>query len=106
LITNPGTYAPESGLTMQHPPQDHPFYDPLVGISKKKIVQHLQAQGYRVVFAGDGPPDFEPATIADTVFAKKVLLDMCQKAGIATQPFENYQDIYAFFKEALAYEKC
>ena len=77
------------------PPYDSEFYDARVGISKAGVVQSLKRQGYDVVFAGDGPPDFAPAQIADVVFAKKILLEKCLEANIKTQPFETFDDVYA-----------
>ena len=102
LITNPSTYTQANGLVMDKPPQDNPFYDENVGISKAKIVKHLQQSDRRVIFAGDGPPDIEPSRYADVVFAKKILLDKCIEEGISTKPFNSYKDIYLFFESELA----
>lgn len=71
LITNHGVYDAAGGLKMI-PPYDSEFYDARVGISKAGVVQSLKRQGYDVVFAGDGPPDFAPAQIADVVLPKNL----------------------------------
>ena len=97
LITNHGVYDAAGGLKMI-PPYDSEFYDARVGISKAGVVQSLKRQGYDVVFAGDGPPDFAPAQIADVVFAKKILLEKCLEANIKTQPFETFDDVYAYLQ--------
>jgi len=102
LITNKSTYSQERGLVMERPSQDSPFYDEGVGISKKKIVEYLHKSEKHVVFAGDGPPDIKPARVADTVFAKKILLDMCNDEGVKTEDFGGYKDIYAYFERELA----
>lgn len=99
LITNSATYSKQSGLVMKALPENSPYYNSNVGISKKSVVEMLHKKGYKVIFAGDGPPDIEPAEIADVVFAKKILLSKCQELGIKTQKFETYQDIYDYIKE-------
>lgn len=99
LITNRGTYNEKTGLSMHAPETDSPYYDEKVGISKASIVNKLHGEGYKVIFAGDGPPDFEPAKLSEVVFAKKMLLERCRNAGLQTQDFSDYSDIYAYIKE-------
>lgn len=99
LVTNHGVYSPESGLEMIPPPQSSPYYDEKIGISKAAIVRKLKAEGYKVVFAGDGPPDIAPARLADVVFAKKILLEKCREEGIKTETFNDYNDIFRYLKE-------
>lgn len=96
LVSNSGVYTPESGLVMTAPEKNSPFYDENVGISKYRLVKKLKDEGYFVIFAGDGPPDFEPAEIADVVFARKMLLDKCRAAGIKTEKFDSFEDIYNY----------
>ncbi len=98
LISNHGEYNKKDGLVMSAPEKTNPFYDEKVGISKYKAVKKLKDDGYFVIFAGDGPPDFEPAKIADVVFAKKILLEKCIEAGIKTKTFNSFDDIYNFIR--------
>lgn len=98
LVTNRGVYSEQSGLKML-PPVEGPFYDPAVGISKSAVVNSLKQKGYQTVLAGDGPPDFAPAQIADVVFAKKILLEKCRDAKIKTQPFRDFNDVNRYLKE-------
>lgn len=98
LITNHSSYTQNSGLSMIAPPKDSPYYDEKIGISKSSVVKNLQEQGYEVIYAGDGPPDLSPAKIADVVFAKKMLLELCQKNHIITQKFDDYKDIYQYIE--------
>ena len=102
LITNHSAYSQIAGLCMEKPPKDSPFYDENIGISKKEVVKVLQESGERVIFAGDGPPDIEPARLADVVFAKKILLENCKNEGIKTESFNNFKDIYSFFEREIA----
>ena len=101
LLSNRGEYAQESGLTMIAPDTSDPFYDPLVGVSKYKLAKTLKDQGYRLIFAGDGPPDFEPARISDIVFAKKILLEKCAATNIKTRKFDNFGDIASLLREEI-----
>lgn len=99
LVANKGAYAPETGLVMTAPDREYPFYDADVGISKYRLVRKLKDEGYFVLFAGDGPPDFEPAKAADVVFARKILLDECRKAGLETKRFDGFKDIGNYIRE-------
>ncbi len=99
LVSNHGEYSKETGLVMTAPEPTDPFYDENIGISKYKLIKSLKDAGYFVVFAGDGPPDIEPARIADVVFAKKILLEKCHAEKIKTKRFNNFSDIYKYFKE-------
>ena len=98
LITNHGVYNQQEGLKMI-PPYDSVYYDTAVGISKATVVREFQKQGYEVIYAGDGPPDVEPAKIADVVFAKKILLERCRELGIKTRKFDSFRDIIHYLKE-------
>ena len=99
LVSNHGEYAPETGLVMTAPEKTSPYFDENVGISKLKLVEKLKSEGFKVVFAGDGPPDVAPAGIADVVFAKKFLLRACREKGIKTRRFESFKEIADYFKE-------
>ena len=101
LVTNSSRYSQAEGLLMERPSKDNRFYDENVGISKKKIVEYLHQNDRRVIYAGDGPPDIDPARIADIVFAKKILLKKCIEEGIKTLKFSDYKDIYNFFEGEL-----
>jgi len=98
LVTNPSRYSRKNGLVMERLPEASPFRDEDVGISKAQVVAGLRDDGFRVVFAGDGPPDIEPARIADAVFARGRLLDLCAAEGIATERFGGYADIRGYFE--------
>ena len=99
LVTNHGIYSSEKGLEL-FPPEQSPFYDKNVGISKAGVVRFLKKEGYKVVFAGDGPPDVLAAEEADVVFAKKYLLEKCLENKIKNHPFTTFRDILKYLKEA------
>ena len=98
LITNTSYYNKDEGLVMQSPPVDSWYYKESTGISKASIVEYLKKNGHFVVFAGDGPPDIEPAKIADAVFAKKILLEKCIELGISTEEFIICEQIINYIK--------
>lgn len=99
LVTNFGYYSPKTGLKMTAPDENSPYFDEKIGISKQNIVKKLQNDGYMCIYAGDGPPDFEAAQIADVVFAKKIMLQKCQTAGIKTEKFDSFENVYQFIKD-------
>lgn len=98
VVSNDGVYSPEKGLRLISPDKNDPFYDPNTGISKEALVKKLNREGYFTIYAGDGRPDLLPSKMADAVFAKSVLLDMCKKENIKTEKFENFKDILDYIR--------
>jgi 2,3-diketo-5-methylthio-1-phosphopentane phosphatase len=73
-----------------------PWYHPntpLRGTSKPAIVLKYQAEGYTVVFLGDGPTDVEAVEVADIVFAKGRLAAYCRTKGIPFTEFNNFSEV-------------
>lgn len=99
LVTNHGEYSPKQGLMMYKPEQDNPYFDGNTGISKAAIVQKLHREGYEVIYAGDGLPDYEAAWNADVVFARRDLLVKCLENGVKAHPFKDFGVINAYLKE-------
>ncbi|MDD3923197.1 MAG: MtnX-like HAD-IB family phosphatase [Endomicrobiaceae bacterium] len=98
LLSNDGTYSQKDGLRLIAPEKTNPFYHQDTGISKELLVKSLKSQGYFTIYAGDGIPDFSSAQIADVVFAKDVLLEMCKKKGIKTEKFDSFKDISDYIR--------
>lgn len=70
----------------------YPWYDPstpLRGTGKCAIIRRYQAQGYRVVFIGDGVSDVEAAQAADVACARGRLVELCRKANIPAIRFDR-----------------
>ena len=101
IITNPSKYSQDRGLELFPVDKSHELYDLDLGISKKSFVQNLQAEGYKVIFAGDGMPDIAAASVADIVFAKDYLIELCEKDNLKYNKFMSYQDIYNFLKTVI-----
>lgn len=97
LYSNNSTYSEKNGLEII-PDKNNPFYDHDFGISKKLAVESLKKNYDFIVYAGDGIPDFEPAKISDTVFARDALLQLCQDNNINHIEFNSYCEILEYFK--------
>lgn len=100
LITNRSSYSQEEGLCLFPFGESHPLYDSDLGVSKKKFVQNLQSKGNKVIFAGDGRPDIEAASVADVVFAKDYLINLCEKNDICYNFLGSFDDILLFLKNS------
>ncbi len=60
---------------------------------KEAYTKLFLAQGYQVVCIGNGPSDYFPAALAQHVFARDGLLDICQEKNLNCQPFEDLNDV-------------
>jgi len=98
LISNDATYSQQDGMKLVAPEQNSPYYNSNTGISKQAIVQKLKDEGFFTVYAGDGKPDFKSAQIADVVFAKDMLLELCKDKNIETKPFNDFKDILNYIR--------
>ncbi|UCH84286.1 MAG: HAD-IB family phosphatase, partial [Candidatus Latescibacterota bacterium] len=74
-----------------------PFYDLLdcksCGNCKTYHMEKYKADGYYVVYVGNGFSDRCPSEYADMVFAKGELLRYCRKNGVESTSFENFRDV-------------
>ena len=60
---------------------------------KATFVKDKQGDGYHVVYVGDGISDFGGAKVADFVFARDSLLDLCRESKIPHMPFDDFRDV-------------
>lgn len=74
-----------------------PYYDMLdcrsCGNCKTFHMEKYKANGYFVVYIGNGLSDRCPSKYADFVFAKGDLLDYCKKNGVESTEFRNFRDV-------------
>jgi len=91
---NPGVYDPQQGLLMT-PPVDSPYFSPQTGIDKLAIVRAALDVTPEVAFAGDGPPDLEPALLVPPRrrFARGYLAEALQKRNEAFRHYDCWSDI-------------
>ncbi len=57
---SPGVFDPDRGLAMELA-EDSPYCSPKTGIDKVAVVKDALKNYRRVAFAGNGPPDLDPA---------------------------------------------
>jgi 2,3-diketo-5-methylthio-1-phosphopentane phosphatase len=98
VISNEGCYSVDQGLQILEPDKQNLFYSEEYGISKKLIAKSLKDKYDTVVFAGDGGPDIEAAQVADVVFAKDRLLELCEERNIKTIKLCSYCEILEYLK--------
>jgi 2-hydroxy-3-keto-5-methylthiopentenyl-1-phosphate phosphatase len=67
------------------------------GNCKRWILEQARVAdpGARIVYLGDGPGDLCPARVADVVFARRALLDLCRAAGLPCYPFDDFYAVRA-----------
>jgi 2-hydroxy-3-keto-5-methylthiopentenyl-1-phosphate phosphatase len=75
----------------------HPYGHPtcrICGICKAGVVQRVEANR-RAVFIADGSTDKYGAEVADLIFARRRLLEFCQRSGLPCYPFEDFDPVTA-----------
>jgi 2-hydroxy-3-keto-5-methylthiopentenyl-1-phosphate phosphatase len=60
---------------------------------KEAYTKLFLTQGYQVVCIGNGPSDYYPAALAQHIFARDGLADICKEKKLKYQPFEDFNDI-------------
>lgn len=98
IIANKSIYDENGGITILPSDPQNLYYSENFGISKKIAVNVLKQEYETVIFAGDGVPDVEPASVADVVFAKDYLLEKCRENNINAIPYKSYCEILRYLK--------
>jgi 2-hydroxy-3-keto-5-methylthiopentenyl-1-phosphate phosphatase len=98
IHSNPGQIEEGRGLVLRLP-KESPFFSPKAGIDKAGVVRAALKRHKRVAFAGDGPPDVEPALLVapSLRFARRLL---AQALDDRSQPYQPYR-IWSEVVEAL-----
>lgn len=91
---NPGRFESGRGLLMSLPTES-PFFHAQNGIDKVAVVKDALSRSTRVAFAGDGPPDLQPALLvpAELRFARGWLADRLHQDGHGFHAFDRWSDI-------------
>jgi 2,3-diketo-5-methylthio-1-phosphopentane phosphatase len=91
---SPGTLVKGGGLVMRLP-AGSPFFSREVGIDKAVVVRDALSRAAIVAFAGDGPPDVEPAMLVDARrrFARGWLADELRRRGTPFREFVRWYDV-------------
>ena len=100
LHSNPGTFVEGKGLVIELP-EGSPFFSKETGISKAAVVQDALQRFERVAFAGNGPPDLEPALMVPSRlrFACGWLADELRRQGEGFRRFERWSEIASMLCE-------
>lgn len=60
---------------------------------KEAYVRSFLANGYRVIYVGNGLSDISPAKLAHHIFARDELLAYCKEASLNCTPFIDLNDV-------------
>lgn len=99
LYTNKSSYNRDKGIIIPPPNPDGPFYSHKYGIDKVAVIECLKKDHDLCIFAGDGSFDFKAAQLADIVFARQKLLDLCREHNINALELNSFEDILKYLKD-------
>ena len=82
VYSNPGHLEKGRGLVLEKLDRSSPYHSASVGVDKSAVVRHALHVAEMVAFAGDGPPDLQPALLVrpELRFARGFLA-ACGSAG-------------------------
>ena len=63
------------------------------GTCKCSILNRYKQKGYAIYYVGDGRSDMCPASLADHIFARSYLAELCQEKQLPFTPFETFMDV-------------
>ena len=94
IHSNPGQIEEGRGLVLRLP-RESPFFSPQVGTDKAGVVRDALKRYKKVAFAGDGPPDIEPALLVAPPlrFARRFLAKTLDHRGEPYQPFRSWSEV-------------
>lgn len=92
--SNPGGIEEGRGLVLRLP-EDSPFFSPQTGIDKAGVVRAALNRYKKVAFAGEGPPDIEPALLVapSLRFARRFLAQALDARGEPYQPYRTWSEV-------------
>jgi 2,3-diketo-5-methylthio-1-phosphopentane phosphatase len=95
VYSNPGRLEKGRGLVLEKLDTSSPYYSASIGIDKSAVVRHALQAAATVAFAGDGPPDLQPALLVrpELRFARGFLADALRQRGEAFRPFSQWSEI-------------
>jgi len=73
-----------------------PYYDPNSRFSancKRNHIINNSSDEEFTIYIGDGNSDKDPALFCDIIFAKKSLLNYCEKERISFSPYKSFYDV-------------
>jgi 2,3-diketo-5-methylthio-1-phosphopentane phosphatase len=105
VYSNPGHIENGRGLVLEKLDPSSPYHSASVGVDKSAVVRHALHVAELVAFAGDGPPDLQPALLVrpELRFARGFLADTLRERGEAFRPFSRWSQIA---RELACHEDC
>jgi 2-hydroxy-3-keto-5-methylthiopentenyl-1-phosphate phosphatase len=92
----------ESGRATISFPFGHPACF-VCGTCKRERALHHAALGRHVVMVGDGPSDRYAAAHADTIFAKSLLADLCDRLDWPYRRWSTFDDVSAWLRDVASH---
>ena len=95
VYSNPGRLENGRGLVLEKPDPSSPYHSASDGVDKSAVVRHALGVADSVAFAGDGPPDLQPALLVrpELRFARGFLAEALRTRGERFQPFSRWSEI-------------
>src|SRR5215472_14397669 len=95
VYSNPGRLENGRGLVLEKLDPSSPYHSASAGVDKSAVVRHALHIAETVAFAGDGPPDLQPALLVrpELRFARGFLADALRQRGEAFRPFSRWSEI-------------
>ena len=95
VYSNPGRIEKGRGLVLEKLDPSSPYHSASVGVDKSAVVRHALHVAEMVAFAGDGPPDLEPALLVrpELRFARGFLAHALRERGEVFKPFSRWSEI-------------
>jgi 2,3-diketo-5-methylthio-1-phosphopentane phosphatase len=95
VYSNPGHLEIGRGLVLEKPDPSSPYHSASEGVDKSAVVRHALHVADSVAFAGDGPPDLQPALLVrpELRFARGFLAEALGTRGEDFRPFSRWSEI-------------
>jgi len=82
-------FGPDGGMVQYIGPDGKPLDSDF----KQTYVRLFLADGYRIIYVGNGDSDFPAAKQCHHIFATGTLLARCEKEGVACMPFTDFSEV-------------
>ena len=95
VYSNPGHLENGRGLVLERLDASSPYHSTSMGVDKAAVVRHCLQVADTVAFAGDGPPDLQPALLVRPQFrfARGFLADALHDRGDEFRRFSRWSEI-------------
>jgi 2-hydroxy-3-keto-5-methylthiopentenyl-1-phosphate phosphatase len=95
VYSNPGRLENGRGLVLEKLDPSSPYHSASVGVNKSAVVRHALQVAVAVAFAGDVPPDLQPALLVQPQlrFARGFLAEALLERRETFRPFSRWSEI-------------